>query len=282
MEAQPHSRGNHTPHSLRTPAPRRVLSYDDEVTAAMPASVPAQPSRSFSRQQQPLLQSHRPQLWRAHQPQVQEQLIQHPRQIWQHPQLQAQLWQHQPQEQLWQYQSPQQPQHPCPPALENEGAVIDVQALQQRAESESGLVLFTMKRQKRRDVWHFARLIRSEACRHIERNDLKNDHAELAYCLLCSAKVKFRVGQSKLPLHMEMYHSEELKAYNTKAEQRNQSTGQVAFHGFSTGKRQMLRTISAEQQKRVNLLLAEWIARHFRPIKIVEDAGFIVFIRYIL
>eukprot|EP00644_Phytophthora_capsici_P002978 jgi/Phyca11/102729/e_gw1.7.1037.1 len=43
----------------------------------------------------------------------------------------------------------------------------------------------------------------------------------------------------------------------------------------------MLRTISAEQQKRVNLLLAEWIARHFRPIKIVEDAGFIVFIRYI-
>lgn len=134
-----------------------------------------------------------------------------------------------------------------------------------------------MKRQKRRDVWHFARLIRSEACRQIERNDLNNDHAELAYCLLCSAKVKFRVGQSKLPQHMEIYHSEELKVYNTKAEQRNQSTGQAPLHN---GKRQ-LRTISAEQQKRVNLLLAEWIARHFRPMKIVEDAGFVVFIRYI-
>ncbi|KAJ8552315.1 hypothetical protein ON010_g10231 [Phytophthora cinnamomi] len=42
-----------------------------------------------------------------------------------------------------------------------------------------------------------------------------------------------------------------------------------------------LRTITVEQQSRLNELVAEWIARHFRPMVIVEDEGFITFIRYI-
>lgn len=41
------------------------------------------------------------------------------------------------------------------------------------------------------------------------------------------------------------------------------------------------RQITEEQQQRVNWKLARWIAQHFRPIQIVEDAGYVEFVRYI-
>ncbi|KAG2786250.1 hypothetical protein PC116_g15384 [Phytophthora cactorum] len=42
-----------------------------------------------------------------------------------------------------------------------------------------------------------------------------------------------------------------------------------------------IRGITEDQQKFVNNRLAKWIACHFRPMVIVEDEGFVAFVRFI-
>ncbi|GMF44933.1 unnamed protein product [Phytophthora fragariaefolia] len=49
----------------------------------------------------------------------------------------------------------------------------------------------------------------------------------------------------------------------------------------SNGPHAPLREISAEEQKHVYVLLARWIAAHFRPLLLIEDKGFIAFIKFI-
>lgn len=103
--------------------------------------------------------------------------------------------------------------------LANERAWVDVNALHVRAEGATGMVLYTMKRQKRKDIWHFARLVRSGKNYHIERKDLNNEHAEEAYCLLCTATLTFRLGKCKMSKHVEQEHPVELKTYVAQAAQ---------------------------------------------------------------
>lgn len=167
-----------------------------------------------------------------------------------------------------------------------ESGSIDVQALQVQAEAANGLLLYTMKRQKRKDAWHFVRLVRSDENNHIDRNDLDNEHAKLAYCLLCNSRMAFRVGKSRVPQHVETYHPVELQRYVAELER---SGGEPVTRNledaFSSATDEdypkQLRTITSEQQRRVNELLAEWISRNFRPLVIVEDEGFVRVIRYI-
>ncbi|KAG3129149.1 hypothetical protein PI126_g21091 [Phytophthora idaei] len=40
-------------------------------------------------------------------------------------------------------------------------------------------------------------------------------------------------------------------------------------------KKTPIRTTIIKEQRKVNTLLAKWIARHFRPMIIVEDKGFV-------
>ncbi|ETI43722.1 hypothetical protein F441_11260 [Phytophthora nicotianae CJ01A1] len=39
--------------------------------------------------------------------------------------------------------------------------------------------------------------------------------------------------------------------------------------------------ITVEQQQKVNVLIAKWIAAHFRPLLMVEDDGFVTFIKFV-
>ncbi|KAE9279727.1 hypothetical protein PR003_g28152 [Phytophthora rubi] len=96
----------------------------------------------------------------------------------------------------------------------------------------------------------------------------------------------FRVGKSRVPQHVETYHPVELQRYVAEVER---SGGEPVTRNledaFSSAADEdhpkQLRTITSEQQRRVNELLAEWISRHFRPLVIVEDEGFVRVIRYI-
>ncbi|KAG6950702.1 hypothetical protein JG688_00014041 [Phytophthora aleatoria] len=46
-------------------------------------------------------------------------------------------------------------------------------------------------------------------------------------------------------------------------------------------KKTHIRTATTKEQQKVNTLLAKWIARHFRPMIIVEDKGFVELFHFI-
>ncbi|KAG3107834.1 hypothetical protein PI124_g575 [Phytophthora idaei] len=143
-------------------------------------------------------------------------------------------------------------------------------------------MLYVMKRQKRKDAWHVARLVRKEELWEISPNDLTNDHANLAYCLLCDTNMKFRVGKSKVPQHVEAFHPNELAAFVAQTAHRDRGEGGPVIRNLDSAfasvdvpcKKRKLRVITDKEQKRANQLLAEWDVCHFRPMLIAEDDGF--------
>jgi hypothetical protein len=122
---------------------------------------------------------------------------------------------------------------------------------------------------------------------------LTNQDAQSAYCSRCKCTVHFRIGQNKVTEHLERYHEDELKKFI--AQQKLRSHGRAgndttlverslewAFDDVADqSTKRKARELTTEEKKRLNRLLAMWIARHFRPMLIVEDAGFIAFVRYI-
>ncbi|KAJ8571857.1 hypothetical protein ON010_g4976 [Phytophthora cinnamomi] len=314
-QTPPHSRLGSAPVSPAPPRAQRSLSYGT-------ASVPERESRSLLVQslrspQLPQRQQPQQQLWQLpdeylyaqSQPQPQQHRLeqqfllqttqleswqqlqqQQPEQQEQHEQEQEQEKQHRLEQQGHQQLSPQSQQQldlslQTQQTQKSDAAplTVDVEILRRQVEVARDLVLYTMKRQKRKDAWHFARLIRSDAFRHVPREQLNNNHAQQVYCLLCDTTFKFSVGHTKVVPHMETYHLVELQAYARQAEQSTRGEGRSRnlVGGANDERKKKLRKITQQQQVHLNKLLAAWIARHFRPMIIVEDEGFIAVIRYI-
>ncbi|OWZ02148.1 Zinc finger BED domain-containing hypothetical protein [Phytophthora megakarya] len=150
-----------------------------------------------------------------------------------------------------------------------------------------------MKSQKRRDVLYFAQLIPKQQFWEVPDSILTNEQSERAICLLCETTMKFRVGKHKTVEHMKEKHSTELEMYR---QQRNliltaggglqmQRTArrldsELAYVDNSE-KTVPIRSVTPKEQHQINVLLARWIARHFRPMITVEDEGFMEFVSYI-
>jgi hypothetical protein len=172
-------------------------------------------------------------------------------------------------------QDKQQQQETKPPPLQltrsrfasllvGEHAVVDVEALRRDAELETGKVLFIMKRQKRKDVWHFVRLVRKDECWEIARKDCLNVHADWAHCLLCNVAIKFKVGKSKVREHVEEPHPAELAVYQNQTQRRDVGESEPVIRNLANSfgraadpdQKRPLRAVTAGEQKRVNELLA--------------------------
>lgn len=153
--------------------------------------------------------------------------------------------------------------------------------------------LYKMKLQKRRKLWQFVVLSAKREHWNLADNELKNDHAEFAFCKRCKCSIPFKVGQHKVLDHMETYHRRELLGYMEEQKQLAyfQRTGKSMplkhrldgdfDEAAPEARGRPIRSITPEQQQHVNRLLAKWIARHFRAMLMVEDAGFVEFVRYI-
>jgi len=140
-----------------------------------------------------------------------------------------------------------------------------------------------MKRQKRKDVWTFARLVPHDKFAHVVGHELTNEHTGRAICLLCSAIQTFRVGKHKMVEHMETNHPLELEVY---LEEPGADMPGVAHRldaplvrAVDSDEPLALRKVTAKEQQQVSRSLAKWVARHFRPLGIVEDGGFVEFVR---
>jgi hypothetical protein len=160
---------------------------------------------------------------------------------------------------------------------------------------EPNLRLFTMRAQKRRELWKFIFLSAKREYRDLPDKELTNAHAAFAYCKRCNCSISFIKGKHDVLKHMQQFHSLELlegEKERILATERKRASRSVPLKRRLDGavdvsssekasQKQSLRVISPEQQQHVNRLLARWVSRHFRPLVMVEDDGFIEFVRYI-
>lgn len=145
--------------------------------------------------------------------------------------------------------------------------------------------MFEMKPQRRREVWQFIRLAAQSDHWHLADQGLMNEHAAYAFCLRCKVTISYRHNSNKALDHMERYHTREMKAFlEEQAAVKDGATrglSEAVAEAAQPPKKRPARTLSPEEQKRVNKLFTQWITRHFRPMRMVENAGFIEFVRYI-
>ncbi|GMF46680.1 unnamed protein product [Phytophthora fragariaefolia] len=143
-----------------------------------------------------------------------------------------------------------------------------------RLESHPPILVMT-RRQRRPDLWQFVQLVPNPACWFLSDEEFDNSNAIYAYCKKCGTSLTFSVGNHKATEHMTKYHSRELAEYGAAKKLQRRLKDDFAEVAVE------LRTITAEEQKEFNRLLAKWIASHFRPLVLVADKGFIEFIAFI-
>ncbi|KAE9071288.1 hypothetical protein PF005_g29757 [Phytophthora fragariae] len=139
---------------------------------------------------------------------------------------------------------------------------------------------FLMNRVRKPQYWQFIVLVAHYQFWDIDDDKLKNQHAAYAYCTRCKRAIRFKKKNSGFERHMSKFHQAELENYG-----KDDDTVGVQHERNldvrSNEHRPPLREISAEQQKKVYILLARWIAAHFQPLLLIEDKGFIAFIKFI-
>ncbi|KAE9285368.1 hypothetical protein PF008_g26933 [Phytophthora fragariae] len=166
-------------------------------------------------------------------------------------------------------------------------------ALEAQVKQDTDLRLYKMKNQKRKDVWYFARLTPKDQFGPVLDRDLTNEHGGSAICLLCSTTMTFRIGKHKMVEHMNGKHADELEIYRVRYNLVVTAGGGIRMQRVARRLDSELmdaacldnivhvRTITPKEQQQVNKLLARWVARHFRPMIIVEDEAFKEFVFYI-
>ncbi|KAG6964294.1 hypothetical protein JG688_00007771 [Phytophthora aleatoria] len=89
--------------------------------------------------------------------------------------------------------------------------------------------------------------------------------------------ISFKTAYYKVSEHMTKLHSRELNEFIRDSAQQLHRRLDTEFAEAADA----LRKITGEEQKHFNMLLAKWIASHFRPLILVEDEGFVEFIVFI-
>lgn len=142
-----------------------------------------------------------------------------------------------------------------------------------------------MRRQRRKEVWQFVYLAAKQEFWHLADQDLRNEHADAAYCQKCKRTIAFQSTSNKVLAHMERCHRPEMESFLAEASKNNDGASRDLTKVFADAaappRKRVARHLTPEEQSRVNRLLAQWVARHFRPMLMVEDDGFIEFVRFI-
>ncbi|OWY97949.1 hypothetical protein PHMEG_00031402 [Phytophthora megakarya] len=142
-----------------------------------------------------------------------------------------------------------------------------------------------MRRIRKPEYWQFIVLVAHKDFWGLDDSSLENKHAAFAYCTKCKRSIRFKIKNSGIEPHMRKYHEEDLKNFgkddNTTANRIGRSLEPEFANVDSVAKTHMLRNVSPEQQNEVYKLLAQWISSHFRPLLMIEDEGFIKFVKFI-
>ncbi|KAK1941533.1 putative AC transposase [Phytophthora citrophthora] len=184
----------------------------------------------------------------------------------------------------------------------------DYSELARQVERETNFRFFDLRRQHKKFLWQFVRLVAKEESINVPDMELTSADARSAYCLKCRSLLDFKVGQHGVTRHMKAYHPEvfDHAVQRPPIEQQGNGNGSQrealaepsvplssrSQQNFSkpplsviSRSRQVpsnsLRPVTQEQQKHVNQLLAKWLACSFRPMDIVDDEGFLEFVQFV-
>lgn len=97
--------------------------------------------------------------------------------------------------------------------------------------------------------------------------------------------MSYRHRSNKVLDHMQHLHTREMKEFMDEQAASKDGATRDLSEAFAEAaqppKKRTTRQLTPDIKKRVNRLLAQWVARHFRPMKTVEDPGFIEFVRFV-
>ncbi|RLN88645.1 hypothetical protein BBJ28_00011704, partial [Nothophytophthora sp. Chile5] len=143
-------------------------------------------------------------------------------------------------------------------------------------------IMYRMKKTHKPEHWQFMRLHPKDDYLSIPQDALTSDHAAGAYCLRCQCLVSYAKGQtSTVARHMVTYHQAEIEKFND--EHRSVHGRKIVSKHSSTTEApdKLVVKITREQQKRANTLLAKWLAKSQRPFSLVQDSGFLDYIKFV-
>ncbi|KAE8898517.1 hypothetical protein PF005_g29737 [Phytophthora fragariae] len=146
--------------------------------------------------------------------------------------------------------------------------------------------MYKIKKQHRKEMWGFIRLVRDDRFAEIPKKELHSDHARCAYCMVCEEEITYTTGNTTaVGRHMNKFHEKVLVNFQKRLAAKRSSTGVALSSGCAcstTGSStELVVDITPEQQGHVDKLLAVWVAKSLRPFSIVEDAGLVELIRYL-
>ncbi|KAF4134210.1 hypothetical protein GN958_ATG16591 [Phytophthora infestans] len=141
--------------------------------------------------------------------------------------------------------------------------------------------LLTTKRQHRPVLWIFVDLFAHPNHWYLSDAELQNRHAAFAFCKECKLSIYFVTSNQKVLPHMTKYHEAEMTEYEEQERQAQHARLARTLTSAFDEAGENHRTITSEQQEHVNMLLARWIAAHFRPLILIEDEGFLEFVAYV-
>ncbi|RLN96681.1 hypothetical protein BBJ28_00026154 [Nothophytophthora sp. Chile5] len=143
---------------------------------------------------------------------------------------------------------------------------------------------FKMRKQVKKEYWQFIVLVADEAFADIPDDMLRTEHAKHGWCLRCEEVVKVSKGKHRAGEHMNESHPNELLAFRQQAEARRvQEASQMLTNVYTQhcpipvfeGPAQSV------DQRQADDLLAKWVASSLRPASIVEDPGFLNYVKFV-
>lgn len=142
--------------------------------------------------------------------------------------------------------------------------------------------LYRIKKSHKPEHWQFVRLYPQIQHATTSVDKLTSDHAAGAYCLQCCCLISYSKGQTAgVARHMMVHHHAQIEQYISKRTHARAKTKLESKFAGADQTSKVAVTVSPEQQKRANALLAMWLATSQRPFSLVQDRGFIDYINYI-
>ncbi|POM66572.1 Hypothetical protein PHPALM_17545 [Phytophthora palmivora] len=139
-------------------------------------------------------------------------------------------------------------------------------------------VLFDMHKKRKPQHWKFIQLVCNDEYIHMNKQDLRSEHARCAFCKKCNTEIKFeKACTANVTRHMAKLHAKELKQASAEETAPKKEQIQTLVHQdvdpmptrSSFGVR-----ATADEQDRCDKLAAIWIAKSSRSFTIVNDKYF--------
>ncbi|KAE8983420.1 hypothetical protein PR002_g23259 [Phytophthora rubi] len=92
--------------------------------------------------------------------------------------------------------------------------------------------MYKIKKQRRKEMWGFIRLVRDDRFAEIPKKELHSDHARCAYCMVCEEEIAYKTGNTTaVGRHMNKFHEKVLVNFQKRLAAKRSSNGVAVSSG---------------------------------------------------